>query len=359
MRVPCPHREGDASKTGGLDRASFGRRTSLGRGSQVSGLPDLCSGRRRSVDAKQVGICAFVCLVGATVGCRPAAEPVQSPPPAPLESPLTDAGAVPRDAVRVPPPSEVSGPAAEVGRFRMGRPLRQGFTDEQPVHLVGLDEFWLGRTAVTNEQYAEFLNSTEEPEDLSRWLNLEDAAGLECGADGAWSAVEGRGSWPVVGVTWFGAQAYSESDGGRLPTEAEWEWAAVGPEWRVYPWGDEWDPSRLCCKENPGEPYVDVDSHPDGASWCGALNMGGNCWEWCADWYGAYSREPSENPTGPTEGTERVIRGGYYNNAADLFRGSCRLRQEPAVGRDGIGFRSAYDRSPANHDRAAGDRPNE
>lgn len=254
--------------------------------------------------------------------------------------------------VYVPGTAEVEGPAIRDGRFRMGRPLREGFTDEQPDHYVGVSAFRLGRCAVTNAEFAEFLNRAGMNTD--EWFDPTAAGGIERGADGQWRAVSGRERWPVTGVSWYGAKAYCESVGGRLPTEAEWEWAAVGPEWRVYPWGDEWDPSKCCCLDNPGSPYVDVDAYPEGASWCGALNMAGNCWEWCADWYGPYSADPQDNPTGPAEGTERVIRGGFYKNAADLFRGSCRLRQAPDVRRDGIGFRCAWN-AEENSETPGGD----
>jgi len=248
---------------------------------------------------------------------RGTASPPSVAPPRP-----TEVGSV----ITVPGTSEVTGPGVQGGAFRMGRPARQGFTDEQPMHLVKVSAFRLDRTEVTNEAFAQFLNATKAE-----------------AADGRWQAVAGKERWPVVGVTWFGAEAYCKWKGGRLPTEAEWEWAAVGPEWQVYPWGDQWDPRKCCCKQNRGQPYLDVGSLPAGASWCGALDLAGNCWEWCADWYGPYSDQPQVDPRGPSRGADRVIRGGFYKNMADLFRGSCRLHQEPHVGRDGIGFRCAYD----------------
>jgi formylglycine-generating enzyme required for sulfatase activity len=322
----------------------------IGKTGQVGALPSSSS----------VAALAALLLIGLPLGagsCSRSQEPIGVPQPPPVVETAPEADesapasqAAPEstneDVVVVPGTDERTGPGITDGSFRMGRPLRQGFTDEQPVHLVKIKRFWLDRTAVTNEEYAEFLNATVDEEHDETWIKAEEALGLKRDGDGKWSAVEGRPKWPVVGVTWFGAEAYCKWKGGRLPTEAEWEWAAVGPDWLVYPWGDEWDPSKCCCKDNPGDPYVDVDSYPEATSWCGALNLAGNCWEWCADWYGPYPEDPAENPTGPAEGAERVIRGGFYNNAADLFRGSCRLRQEPTVGRDGIGFRCAYDSSP-------------
>ena len=278
----------------------------------------------------------------------------RSPQPAPeshglvaAADPAEHAAARPDgDVVLVQGADEVAGRGVVEGYFRMGRPARQGFTDEQPEHLVKVKRFRLDRTEVSNEAYAAFLNVTDADEHPQAWMKAEAATGLTRAGGLGWRVAPGRATWPAVGVTWFGAAAYCKWKGGRLPTEAEWEWAAVGPEWRVYPWGDDSDPKKCCCSENPGRPYVDVDAYPEGASWCGALNIAGNCWEWCADWYGPYRADKQENARGPAEGTERVIRGGFYKNASDLFRGSCRLRQAPTVGRDGIGFRCAYDAPP-------------
>jgi len=313
----------------------------------------------------QVAGVALVLAVG-SLGCRHTSTSPSTPAPfvapsrpaeagpvtaVPGTSEVTGAG-VPGGAspgpakvgpvITVPGTSEVTGPGVQGGAFRMGRPAGQGFSDEQPEHLVKVTGFRLDRTEVTNQAFAQFLNATKA-ELIDSYLKPREAGGLSRGPDGRWRAVTGKGKWPVVGVTWFGAEAYCKSKGGRLPTEAEWEWAAVGPEWRVYPWGGQWDPKKCCCAENRGKPYLDVGSLPAGASWCGALDMAGNCWEWCADWYGPYSDQPQVDPKGPSRGVERVIRGGFYKNAADLFRGSCRLRQKPQVGRDGIGFRCAYD----------------
>jgi eukaryotic-like serine/threonine-protein kinase len=288
-------------------------------------------GRRALVRACLLSLVALPLL--ALVGCpRQAVSPALPQPAEPEpQGPI----------VQVPGTDEVTGRGVENGFFRMGRPLRQGFTDEQPVHLVKVSPFRLDRTEVTNEAFAGFLSTVSKAK-LGTYLKPKGNGGLASDAEGEWHAVKGKDRWPVVGVTWFGASAYCAWRGGRLPTEAEWEWAAVGPEGRVYPWGDDWDPKRCCCAENPGKPYLPVGSLPAGASWCGALDMAGNCWEWCADWYGPYPDGPQVDPKGPASGTDRVIRGGFYKNMADLFRGSCRLHQEPHVGRDGIGFRCAY-----------------
>jgi formylglycine-generating enzyme required for sulfatase activity len=149
----------------------------------------------------------------------------------------------------------------------------------------------------------------------------------------------------VVEVSWYGAAAYCEHNGLELPTEAQWEYAARGPESRAYPWGDDWDPKRLCWDENRGPEgqTFPVGSFPSGGSWCGALDMSGNVWEWCADWYGSdyYGSSPTTDPTGPTNGEYRVLRGGSWGSYADYCRAAGRLSFTPDFSDDGLGFRVA------------------
>jgi len=179
------------------------------------------------------------------------------------------------------------------GPFVMGSNL--GDLEEQPVHKVYLDAYQIGKCEVTVGQYRAFCEAT------ARQMPKEPAWG--------W-----REDYPIVNVTWDDAQAYCEWAGGRLPTEAEWEKAARGTDGRMYPWGNLWD--RSCCVngELGIKSAMPVGSCPASASPYGCLDMAGNVWEWCSDWYGAdyYKASPSKNPTGPASGDFHVMRGGCF-----------------------------------------------
>lgn len=179
------------------------------------------------------------------------------------------------------------------GQFIMGS--KTGDTEEQPVHKVYLDSYEIGQYEVTVAQYRAFCTAT----------------GRQMPKAPTWGWKEYH---PIVNVTWSDAQAYCQWAGGRLPTEAEWEKAARGTDGRKYPWGNSWDKSR-CANAYLGlTSTVPVGIYPEGASPYGCMDMAGNAWEWCADWYGAdyYQTSPSRNPTGPAAGDYRVMRGGCW-----------------------------------------------
>jgi eukaryotic-like serine/threonine-protein kinase len=171
-------------------------------------------------------------------------------------------------------------------------PSKQGSTkgdeDERPARTVVVRAFTIDRTEVTRGAYAACV------------------AARRCKAVPGAAAADADPALPVTGVSWADAQGYCRFAGGRLPTEVEWEKAARGPDGREYPWGDELDCARAnwgnfdgegpCAGKNPGHP-VRVGSYPSGASVYGALDLGGNVWEWVAD---KYDDEPGR----------RVVRGG-------------------------------------------------
>jgi len=204
---------------------------------------------------------------------------------------------------------------------------RAWFEVEQPVHTVELDSFWIDRTELTNGQYQQCVEAgaCDPPRDTG-----SDTRSAYYG-DSAYD------DYPVVNVDWHQADAYCTWVGGRLPTEAEWEYAARGPEGRRFPWGDEYDGTKLnsCdvnCKYDWAEEVFDdgyadtapVGSYPSGASWCGAFDLAGNVWEWMADRFGEYSFERQINPTGPTSGTSRTLRGDAADGTRSVSRSAAR-----------------------------------
>jgi formylglycine-generating enzyme required for sulfatase activity len=230
---------------------------------------------------------------------------------------------------------------------------------EQPAHTVALDGFWIDRTEVTNEQFAAFLNEKgNQEEGGTTWVYVEDTGAMITmieRVDGEFRPNSGYADHPVFAVSWYGAAAYCQWAGARLPTEAEWEYAARGPERRVFPWGDELDGTLLnycdasCESEVADESFDDgyartapVGSYPEGASWCGALDLAGNVWEWVADRYGLYPDGRQENPTGPAEGELRGVRGGGFDVGWPRMRNASRFAIDPSYQTLGVlGFRCA------------------
>jgi formylglycine-generating enzyme required for sulfatase activity len=169
---------------------------------------------------------------------------------------------------------------------------------------------------------------------------------------------------PITCVTWEMADGYCKANGGRLPTEAEWEFATRGPDGRVYPWGDDpptakhlnacdaqclaWGKAHkveltALDKGDDGYPTTaPVGSYPAGRSRFGPYDVVGNVGEWVADWYGEYKADAAQNPTGPASGERRVIRGGAWNAGFETWlHPSYRYAQVPTAQSYGIGFRCA------------------
>ena len=220
---------------------------------------------------------------------------------------------------------------------------RTTFEDQKPLHTVTLDEFWIDRTEVTNAQYRRCVETGACAAPGFVNIGFQDAA---------------RADHPMVFVSWYEADDYCAWAGARLPTEAEWEYAARGPEGLVFPWGNEFEGTRVnyCdvnCTWSTKDSAVDdgfkeaapVGSYPTGASWCGALDLAGNVEEWAADWFGEYSSTPVENPTGPSSGEGRVARGGAFNFTPAGLRGASRFGYPSGKSWYQTGFRCARDGS--------------
>ncbi len=215
------------------------------------------------------------------------------------------------------------------GEFSMGQD--DGRDEERPVRRVRVSPFGLGITQVTNAQYDLFCMATKRPAVLFRQQKQFD-----------------RLAQPVVAPSWFDAVAYCEwvttvtGTQFRLPTEAEWEWAARGGlERRLYPWGDEPVTGR---KDYPSRwhdgPEPVATSAPNGY---GLFDMCENVHEWCSDWYdpGYYSVSPCCDPKGQVQGTRRVSRGGSWRHQIKIARCAARSSIPPEFKYADYGFRVA------------------
>jgi formylglycine-generating enzyme required for sulfatase activity len=235
------------------------------------------------------------------------------------------------------------------GTFQMGsgESGAEANTDESPEHEVTVDGFWMERTEVANARFAAFLSARGDlAGNGAKYIELEEGyCQIERVGD-AYRSRSGAEAHAVVMVSWYGADAYCEWIGGRLPTEAEWEYAARGPGGGLYPWGDDAPTCERAYHAGCTSCPKAVGQLPEGASWCGALDMAGNAWEWVGDWYGEYSAEEQTNPTGPASSGLRVARGGGWHSSPGELRATYRLENGPWSCVGCIGFRCVYDDAP-------------
>jgi formylglycine-generating enzyme required for sulfatase activity len=211
------------------------------------------------------------------------------------------------------------------GRFQMGS--EKGGGDERPIHPVELTKgFYLGKYPVTNEQYAKFLATRPEHVEAPEYWDERKF---------------NQPQQPVVGVSWEDAAAFCHWMGGRLPTEAEWEYACRAGSPYEYCFGDD---EKLLgdyawfAKNSGGRTQPVGGKLPN--AW-GLHDVHGNVWEWCQDPYEDtyYSRSPAQDPPGPDSGSFRVLRGGSWNYVPYLVRCACRRSDAPDYRNDLIGFR--------------------
>ncbi len=202
------------------------------------------------------------------------------------------------------------------GTFMMGGDY---YDDEKPLHKVHVDDFYMDKYEVTNAQYCQFLNEKgNQREGGEIWLDTKDSNCKIVKRGGRYVPVSGYANHPVIEVSWYGARAYANWAGKRLPTEAEWEYACRGgnkSKGYIFSGSNSAD-SVAWYDENSGG-----RTHPVGTKQpneLGLYDMSGNVWEWCADWYSSdyYSKSPYENPTGPSSGDYHVLRGGSYSSPA-------------------------------------------
>jgi formylglycine-generating enzyme required for sulfatase activity len=221
--------------------------------------------------------------------------------------------------------------------------------DETPRHTACVSRgFWLDRTEVTNEAFDKFVRGGGYRE-RGRWSEAAWAVIRkdELPYDYGFIKTLAGPRHPRVKVTWYEADAYARWRGGRLPTEAEWEWAARGPESQRYPWGPSFDRRLVNGAYDDRRATVPVGSYPGGRSWVGADDMAGNAAEWVADGYDryAYRSAPRLDPSAPPTGGRHVLKGGAWGGvtggwAADL-RGARRLHWPADSHKTSHGFRVA------------------
>jgi serine/threonine-protein kinase len=211
------------------------------------------------------------------------------------------------------------------GTFLMGRNEASN-PEETPAHSVSVPPFFLDKTLVTDQQYAEFVRATSSPA-----LPQSASAG---------SAPE-QGEWPVTDVSWYEAGAYCGWQGKRLPTEAEWEFAARGTDGRLYPWGNEFDPRLTNSTESKLDHPDPVGRRTAAASPFGVLDMSGNVWQWCEDDYKPY---PGRQASFAIPPDAKVIRGGSFRSDQHHVTAATRNLEVATERSPRIGFRCAKSR---------------
>ena len=235
------------------------------------------------------------------------------------------------------------------GTFDMGDTFNEGESDEKPLHKVSLNSFYISKHEVTNSEYAKFLNEygseiVKSGEFKGQTMIDEHEWGMKK-VGNTWQPVPGYENNPVPDVSWYGAYEYCRYHGWRLPTEAEWEYAARSGGKKERYAGTNLDnilSDYAWFSANSGSMTHPVGTREPNS--LGLFDMSGNMWEWCQDWYASnyYSSSPNVNPQGPSSGTERVLRGGSWNSDIGLyFRSAYRLKWLPTSRFNFYGFRCA------------------
>ena len=232
------------------------------------------------------------------------------------------------------------------GIFQMGDVKGDHMSgDEYPPHMIELSSFWMSKTEITNDQFAVFLNCEGNVfEGGSFWLDIADA---DCRIEergGRYQVMAGFGDHPVTEVSWYGARAFARWAGGRLPTEAEWEYAARNRGRMIrYPWGDRLDTTQANIGGTGGiDQYLKTGPvRAFSPSPLGLYGIVGNVWELCSDFYSAtfYSAGSGRDPQGPVTGRYRIMRGGSWDTSAWNSRVFVRGRRIPKDTYDDTGFR--------------------
>lgn len=291
----------------------------------------------------------------------------------------------------VPPPETIPTPSyegmvkLEGGSFLMGSNDKSFPSDgEGPVRKVSVNPFWIDRYTVSNADFAQFIAAADYVTEAERfgwsyvfymflpddhpptravpsapwWRQIFGATWNH--PEGPHSNIDTRQNHPVVHVSWNDAVAYAKWIGKRLPTEAEWEFAARGGlRQRRYPWGDQLHPkNKHRCNIWQGK-FPQTNTRRDGflgtapidsfhPNKFGLYNNAGNVWEWCSDWFSAsyHKSGPRDNPTGPPFGDAKVMKGGSYlchKSYCNRYRVAARTHNTPDSSTGHMGFRLVAD----------------
>ncbi|MEA3157861.1 MAG: hypothetical protein QOK44_5450 [Betaproteobacteria bacterium] len=232
------------------------------------------------------------------------------------------------------PRDEITGKDGAVSLIVPGGAFIMGDGEDAPLREVHVDGFYIDKYELSLSQYSKFLKATGSQPTSDFWSEKD---------------VTAHGDRPAIGVSWHDANAYCRWAGKRLPTETEWEKAARGLDGRIFPWGNEEPRAELAnFGKHDGQPLgqavMAVSSLEAGKSPYGVYNLAGNVSEWVADWYAeSYPSGDVRNPTGPANGTGKVLRGGGWDDAERALRSTKRFFAKPEDSADDRGFRCAQD----------------